>query len=296
MNVRRLLFIINPGSGIWSPNHIPNLVNERFPKTEFTCDIRFTTARGDAETWSRQAVSDNYDAVIVAGGDGTVNECAAGLVHKNTAIGIIPTGSGNGFARHVGIPPRAAAKALDIVRRFNVQQVDTATLNGRLFLSNAGCGFIANVATAFARGKSKRMRGFTGYTWFTLREYAAFKETFVRITADGVDYSGDYFAVNICNTNQFGYNARVAPAADVKDGLLELVLIEKQAKWKYPLMLLPLFTGSFHKVRGIKTICCKPIELLAHETAQFQIDGDPVELNGLVTAEVQAGSLKLLVP
>lgn len=294
--MRRLLFIINPGSGIWSSDHIPNLVARLFPKTDFTCDIRFTTARGDAETWSRAAAADNLDAVIVAGGDGTVNECAAGLLRTNTTMGIIPTGSGNGFARHLRIPPRAPTNALEIVKRFKVTSVDTGTLNGKLFLSNAGCGFIANVANAFARGKTKRMRGFTGYTWFTLREYMSFVETHVKVTADGVDYSGDYFAVNICNTNQFGYNAKVAPAADVKDGLLELVLVEKQAKWKYPLMLLPLFTGRFHQAQGIKTICCKRVELKASSTAQFHIDGDPVALNGLVTAEVQSGSLKLLVP
>ena len=293
--MRRLLFIINPHSGIWSPARIPNLVGRLFPRTDFDCDIRFTTARGDAERWSKQAADQNLDAVIVAGGDGTVNECAAGLLRSNTAMGIIPTGSGNGFARHANIP-RVPAKALEVVKAFNAVQVDTGTLNGKLFLSNAGCGFIANVANAFTQGKTKRMRGFTGYTWFTLRAYASFKETNVTIVADGVDHSGEYFAVNICNTTQFGYNAKVAPEADVQDGLLQLVLIEKKAKWKYPFMLLPLFTGTFHKVKGIKTICATRIDITADSTAQFQIDGDPVALSGLVTAQVQPASLKLLVP
>lgn len=295
MKRKKLLFIVNPGSGKFSRHKISDSVVKVFPGNEFETQINITGKHGDATRWSKEAVN-TFDAVIAAGGDGTVNECASGLLHSDTALGIIPIGSGNGFARHIHIAPHRIEAALYTIRGFNAQVVDTGSINGKLFLSNAGCGFIANVADAFTRSKSKSMRGFTGYSIHTLSQYLIFTESFVQLTADGIEYDNVYFAVNICNTSQFGYNARVAPTADIKDGYLELVLVQKKAKWKYPLLLWPLFTNRFHKTRGIHTIKCRSVELSTSHPALFHIDGDPVILSGKITATLNPSSLRVIVP
>lgn len=293
---KRLLFIVNPRSGITNLRGLPQLINTYFEKQVFDVEIRETRKSGDASEWSQHASGEKFDAIIAVGGDGTVNECASGVVESQTALGIIPSGSGNGFARHLGIAPHDITNALKTIAAGKTMFVDTARLNGKLFLSNAGCGFVAEVAGSFAKGPKKWMRGFTGYAWFTLQRFGFFKEQYVTIIADGINYSGTYFAVNICNASQFGYGARIAPAADLQDGMLELVLIHKQPKWKYPLMLYPLFRSNIHNTPGVQTILCSHVELRMDATAQFQIDGEPLWISNNVQASVLPRTLKVIVP
>ena len=101
---KRIIFIVNPISGTASKEHIPEQIAEVMDAERFDCEVRFTEYRGHAAEIAREAAKDSVDVVVAVGGDGTVNEVARSLVHTDTALGVIPCGSGNGLARHLCSP------------------------------------------------------------------------------------------------------------------------------------------------------------------------------------------------
>ena len=117
---KSITFIINPISGTQNKDHIPSLIDELLDKTRFDYDVRLTEYRGHAAELTRQCAAEGRDIVVAVGGDGTVNEVARSLTHTQTALGVIPCGSGNGLARHLCLP-MDTAKALQIINHCQIE-------------------------------------------------------------------------------------------------------------------------------------------------------------------------------
>ena len=144
-----LLFIINPISGIGKQKNIEELIREFTDTSIFDYTVKFTKGPGHGTELANEAVASGVDVVVAIGGDGTVNEIGQALVGSEIALGIIPTGSGNGLARHLKIP-FSFEKAIDVINHCKIRKIDTATINGQIFLSIAGVGYDAFVAKKFA--------------------------------------------------------------------------------------------------------------------------------------------------
>ncbi len=164
---RRLLLIINPISGLGSKETFEPLVRKTLEPIGYEVKTVYTCARGDATRLARQAVKEGYYGVLAAGGDGTVNETARALCHTDTILGIIPCGSGNGLARHLGIPIDPAS-AVRIIAEGHVTESDFGAVNGRPFFCTFGVGFDAAVSSNFAR---QHRRGPLTYIRSTIAEY-----------------------------------------------------------------------------------------------------------------------------
>lgn len=145
MEQKRLLLIVNPISGTRDKDKLVPQLEAKLSEKNFKVETRFTKARGDAYDFTKQAVSDGCDVVVACGGDGTVNEVASALCGTNIPMAIIPSGSGNGLARHIGLTIDELA-AVDIIDFENVCDCDYGEVNGDRFFCTFGTGFDAAVA------------------------------------------------------------------------------------------------------------------------------------------------------
>ena len=254
-------------------------------------NIVFTEYAGHATELAHQYARMGFDAVVAVGGDGTVNEVARGLKDTKTALGILPMGSGNGFARHLNIPIRPQ-KALEMINHSEPINVDYGLANGRLFVSTCGTGFDAVVADNFA-GSNKR--GFMTYLQNTLKVAFSYQPQTYHIVGDGLDVTHKAFLITFANANQWGYEAMIAPKASVQDGKMDIMLMSSHAILGSASLALRLFTGSIDNSYFMDTIRAKEITLEREEVAPFHIDGDPVEMDKDIHIKIVADGLKVLV-
>jgi YegS/Rv2252/BmrU family lipid kinase len=188
-----------------------------------------------ASQLTKQAVTEGADKIIAIGGDGTINEVASSLLYSSIPLGIIPMGSGNGLARHLGIP-LSFTKALD--RAINGQQItiDAGKWNDRPFFCTAGLGFDAYVASHFAsRGK----RGFLNYIYSSLVLLFKYKPISIK-------EFGPVFSFTVANANQFGNNAYISPNSDLQDGLLEVIRVKPSNLFHIIFLGISLFSKKLH--------------------------------------------------
>ena len=133
---KRVLYIINPISGVGKQKIIEQLLLKHNNNDNIDYTIRYTEFAGHGTAISKEE-STNYNAIIAVGGDGSINEIAKSLINPDTAFGMIPTGSGNGFARHLEIPLKLA-NAIQVINDFKTVKIDTASINDNYFVNVAG--------------------------------------------------------------------------------------------------------------------------------------------------------------
>lgn len=293
--MKNIAFIINPISGSKETQNakrkLPKLIMQTLDMEQWLPNIVFTEYAGHATELAHQYARMGFDAVVAVGGDGTVNEVARGLRDTNTALGILPMGSGNGFARHLNIPIRPQ-KALEMINHSEPINVDYGLANGRLFVSTCGTGFDAVVADNFA-GSNKR--GFMTYLQNTLKVAFSYQPQTYHIVGDGLDVTHKAFLITFANANQWGYEAMIAPKASVQDGKMDIMLMSSHAILGSASLALRLFTGSIDNSYFMDTIRAKEITLEREEVAPFHIDGDPVEMDKDIHIKIVADGLKVLV-
>ena len=293
--MKNIAFIINPISGAKETQNakrkLPKLIMQTLDMEQWLPNIVFTEYAGHATELAHQYARMGFDAVVAVGGDGTVNEVARGLKDTKTALGILPMGSGNGFARHLNIPIRPQ-KALEMINHSEPINVDYGLANGRLFVSTCGTGFDAVVADNFA-GSNKR--GFMTYLQNTLKVAFSYQPQTYHIVGDDLDVTHKAFLITFANANQWGYEAMIAPKASVQDGKMDIMLMSSHAILGSASLALRLFTGSIDNSYFMDTIRAKEITLEREEVAPFHIDGDPVEMDKDIHIKIVADGLKVLV-
>lgn len=302
--MKNIAFIINPVSGSKetqsAKRKLPKLIMQTLDAEQWLPNIAFTEYAGHATEMARQYARMGFDAVVSVGGDGTVNEVAKGLVaagchhasnSPQTALGIIPMGSGNGFARHLNIPIRPQ-KALEMMNHSEPIRVDYGLANGRMFVSTCGTGFDAVVADHFA---ASNKRGFSAYMQNILHEVFAYSPQTYHIMGDGLDVTHKAFLITFANANQWGYEALIAPKASVQDGKMDIMLMSSHAILGSASLALRLFAGSIDDSHFMDTIRAKEVTLERETGGPFHIDGDPVEMEKDIHLKIVPDGLSVLV-
>ncbi|MBP3550017.1 MAG: diacylglycerol kinase family lipid kinase [Alistipes sp.] len=272
-----MLFIINPISGKGKKAKIVQRLLAKGYK------VVYTEYAGHAEVLAREATD---DIVVAVGGDGTVNEVARGIVGTEKILGIIPCGSGDGLARHLGLSHNIR-KAIQTIEQGECKRMDTAEINGRPFFSVCGVGFDAVVSERFAKSGK---RGVANYIKLGLNTWRNYSPEHYTITIDGEEHQTDSLLITIGNSNQWGNNAKIAPLASCFDGLLEVTTVEKFSFWELPLMAFRLMTGTLHKSRKIACYRGKDIyinraaEGVAHADGDWFIDSERLHIKILPSA------------
>ena len=293
--MKNIAFIINPISGGKETQNakrkVPKLIMQTLDAAQWLPNIVFTERPGHATELSHQFARMGFDAVVAVGGDGTVHEVACGLRDTQTALGIIPMGSGNGFARHLNIPIRPI-KAIEMINHSEPISVDYGTANGRMFVSTCGTGFDALVADNFA-GSSKR--GFMTYVQNVLKEAFTYQPQTYHLVGDGLDVTHKAFLITFANANQWGNDALIAPKASVQDGKMDIMLMSSHAILGSASLALRLFTGSIDDSHFMDTLRAQEVTLVRESAAPFHIDGDPVEIEKDIHIKIIEDGLRVLV-
>jgi YegS/Rv2252/BmrU family lipid kinase len=282
----KIRFIINPISGTGKQKGIENYIAKHLDNYE----IFYTKKAGDACQLSKEAVVDNIDAVIAVGGDGTINECLTGLVDTNTALGVIPCGSGNGFAYHIGMK-RKIEQAIIQLKDTKIETIDSCTANGAPFVNVSGIGFDAHIANLFA---ALKVRGLINYLKVILKELS-YKPQEYTIQYKCIEKKVTAYMISCFNASQYGNNARILPMADIKDGLIDFVIVNNFPRWKIPFFLLKVATGKAHLSKYVEIIKCRQMQISAKNTL-LHLDGEPYKTSNPVEIKVIPKSLKILMP
>lgn len=282
----KIRFIINPIAGTGKQKGIEDYISENFKNA----DIKYTQKSEDATTLSKEAVNNNFDAVIAIGGDGTINECLKGLVNSNTALGVIPCGSGNGFAYHLGMSS-SIKEAISQLKDITIQTIDTCTTNNMPFMNVSGIGFDAHIANLFSNIKT---RGFMSYIKLVINELNYQPQEY-SITYNNNTRNVSAYMISFANASQYGNNAKISPKSDIKDGLIDFVIVKVFPKWKIPLFLLKLMNGKLHHSNYVEIIKSNYMQIHTNSNL-IHLDGEPKEINTPIEIKLLPSSLKILKP
>lgn len=269
---KRIVFVVNPISGTQGKRAILKWIDERLDRSMYDYVVVKTQYAGHAVKIAAAAAEENVDIVVAIGGDGTINEIARSLVHTNTALGIIPCGSGNGLARHLGIPmdPKAA---IDVINKGESLCMDYGKVNKIPFFCTCGVGFDAFVSLKFAAAGK---RGPLTYLENTLHESLTYEpETYEIENEEGtVKYKA--FLIACANASQYGNNAFIAPQASLTDGLMDVTILEPFTVLDVPSLSFQLFNKTIDQNSRIKTLRAKKIKIHRTKPGVMHFDGDPV--------------------
>ncbi len=289
--MKNIAFIINPIAGTINKRKLPKVIEKELDANKWATDIVFTEYKGHATELAAQYARLGFDAVVAVGGDGTVSEVAAGLRDTNTALGIIPIGSGNGLARHLNIPLRVP-RAIKMLNHCEPIQIDYGMVGERPFFATCGCGFDAQISESFAAASK---RGLKTYVEEIVKNLFTFEPEHYHLTGEGVDLETDAFLITFANANQWGNAAQIAPNASLQDGLLDVVIVSRFPMIAAPSLALQLFTKTIDKDVFINTIRTKDITLRREKASAFHCDGDPAEAGKEIHIHVVEDGLNVLV-
>ena len=267
---KKIVFIVNPISGDTQKLRIVEQIHAVL-NDKIDYDIQYTEYARHAIDLAKKAIQNKADAVIAVGGDGTVNEVGSALINSEAALGDVPSGSGNGFARHLKIPMDIKS-ALHRILEFNIIQIDTGSVNSKPFLATTGTGFDSHVAHKFADfGK----RGILSYMQISTSEYLNYKAKDYEIYVDNQKIENKAFLIVVANSSQYGNNAWIAPNASLTDGLFNIGILEKFPAALLPDILLRLFNKTIEKSKYYHSITGK--EVIIKQVDDYHIDGEPMK-------------------
>lgn len=278
-----MIFILNPISGNGRKNAIIAHLEKNGHKV-----VR-TEYAGHAEIIARETES---DIVVAVGGDGTVNEVARGIAGTHKTLGIIPCGSGDGLALHLGIS-RNYRTALKTVLAGRTVSMDAATINGRPFFSVCGIGFDAVVSERFAKSGKRGLLSYIEQGLKTWREYAPDKYI---IRIDGQEWTNDAALITVGNSNQWGNGAKITPHADISDGLLDVTIVDMFNAIEMPELARLLMTGHLDNYSKVHCYKGKNISIIRSATGPAHADGDWFVTGETIDISINPHALKVIVP
>ena len=288
---KKAVFIINLISGTSDKAAIPGLIDQYLDKTQFEYEIAVTQYAGHASEIAAKAKDDGVDVVVAIGGDGTVNEVARAIVHSSTALGIIPCGSGNGLARHLLLPLNVR-KAIEVINRCEIRQLDYGIINDYPFFCTCGMGFDAFVSMKFAEAGK---RGPITYVENVLREGLKYKPETYTIEDENGTLQYKAFLISCANASQYGNNAYIAPQASMSDGLMDVIIMEPFDVFEAPQISIEMFSKTLDKNSKIKTFRTRHLHIHRDKPGVIHYDGDPVMTGADIDVELKPKGINIIV-
>lgn len=236
---RKLFYIINPIAGNGSRGSLRKQIEERTRKAGYDFECRDSAIDGNYDLIAHAIQSKGFTDIIIAGGDGTINQVVGALRYLELPFGIIPCGSGNGLARCAGLSTDPQ-EALDTIFSGSAMRTDGYTVNGNFACELTGLGFDGAVAHAYAQSAT---RGLNTYIRHAIKQFASAPSYRFIVRLFGQALSLDAYMITVANANQFGNKVTIAPYASLSDGLLDVIIVKKQHK-------LPLLWRAYQQLSG----------------------------------------------
>ncbi len=276
MNENKWVFIINPVAGNGYALSLVNKIEEMISKHNLEAELVFTAKKGHATTLSKQYADKGFKYIIGVGGDGTINEIAAPLIHnKNIITGLIAGGTGNDFIQITGFPARFEEKDWEMFFKLNTMPMDVGQCNGKIFLNGMGLGFDAQVAAEnYTEPGEVKRGGKNKYIWHILKTLLFFKEKRMTVISEGKKSETDCFINTIAIGRRFAGGFFLTPEAVANDGLLDVCSI-KRLSLPQRLKILPKVPKGTHindeKVNYYRT---EKLSLEFPAEVPFHVDGE----------------------
>jgi diacylglycerol kinase (ATP) len=293
---QKVVVIINPISGAGRRRDLARLRAEHaaalVEQRQLNAEVFVTERPGHARELAQAARRRGATLFVAWGGDGTVNEVGSALIESEASLAIVPTGSGNGLARELGISLDPAA-AFQTMFEGRSRLIDAGELDGHLFFNIAGFGLDAQVARRFAEGGLQR-RGFVRYLELAAREVMSFVPLEYAVSADGHHLVVRPLLIAIANARQYGNGALIAPGAELDDGKLDIVVVDNRPVWQVLMQAPKLFAGTVAQVPGVSTTRATSVAISADAALVYHIDGEPYVGGHLVKASVHPRALRVM--
>jgi YegS/Rv2252/BmrU family lipid kinase len=288
----KLSVIVNPAAGGGRAGRALDGVQASLQRLGLEHRVHTTRSLDHARVLARSAAAAGETAVAF-GGDGLIGAVAGALRDSDGLLGVLPGGRGNDFARALGVPldPRAAC---DVLATGTIRSLDLGEVNGRTFVGIASCGIDAD-ANRIAN-RSRCVRGNLVYSYAALRALAQWRAAAFTITLDGGrPHTITGYTIAVANSSSYGGGMRLAPAARLDDGLLEIVVIAQMTKLRVVRLLPTVFWGGHVNHAGVEVLQCRRIEIAASRRLEVYADGDPIaDLPATVCA--LPGAVRTVVP
>lgn len=287
--MKRITLIINPISGGKDKNEVLAAVCRHLDLSDCSYEVLTTREAGDATRWARESRS---DFVVAVGGDGTVSEVARGLLGTEKALGIIPCGSGDGLALHLGIS-RDPVRAARTLNEACIAKMDVGLMDGKPFFCTAGVGLDAAVSLDFARSGKRGLNTYITTAW---EDWKRRDPDHYVVETDRWTWAGEALFVTVGNANQWGNEARIAPKASLCDGMLDVTVVQPFSTWEIPDLAARLMAGKADTSRHVLTMRSTHIHIHRDHPGPAHYDGDPFEAGTDMDLSIQPGALRVVVP
>lgn len=287
-----ICFIVNPKAGAQMKSRIKELLDQHLNHRKFTYGIKYTLKPGHGTELAQDAVKEGYKIVVAVGGDGSINEVAKGLIGTDVQLGILPAGSGNGLAMHLGFG-RNLSKAISLLNLAKPMPIDIGYLNGQPFLNVAGIGFDGLVSNMMKRSHT---RGFVPYLLNSIKAGLTYSPKICKITLPDRTIEERCLAVVVANGPMYGYNFTVAPDAKLADGLFSVVLLKDAPKWQYFAAVPSIVNGKFYEEEFVEHYVAKELSISSEGQNFVHMDGEGFELEDPLNFSILPNAIEVLVP
>ncbi|MBQ9193043.1 MAG: diacylglycerol kinase family lipid kinase [Bacteroidales bacterium] len=287
--MKRITFIVNPVSGGKDKSSVLAAVGRHMDLSLYSYEVLQTSRAGEAEEMARDSRS---DIVVAVGGDGTVSEVGKGLLGSEKALGIIPCGSGDGLALHLGIS-RDPVRAVKTLNAGCIERMDVGMVGERPFFCTAGMGLDAAVSLDFAQSEKRGLNTYITTAWEDWKHRRP--ERYI-VEMDTETWAGDTLFVTVGNANQWGNEARIAPHASLCDGLLDITVVQPFMTVEIPDLAARLMAGKADTSRHVRTFRSTQVRIRREHPGPAHYDGDPFEAGTDLRFSLRPGALRVVVP
>jgi YegS/Rv2252/BmrU family lipid kinase len=308
MNQDRWFIVLNPKAGGGKGQRSKPKLIQAFHNCSINYFLYETNCAGDAIQVVKQAITDGYRKFCVAGGDGTLNEVATGILGQTSvnstemSIGVIPVGTGNDWRRTYGISNDVDA-AVATISKGKTQLQDAGKIEYHKneetryswFVNIAGCGFDAQVTFAANRAKENGHSGVLTYIGKLISTLYVYKEPEVKIWLDDRAFEVELFSILAGICKFAGNNMKLVPDAIPNDGLFDITLASKISKLKVIANLPKLFNGDFVKLKEVQQFRCSKVRIESHPTIHLQADGESI-CETPIQFEIIPNAIRIVVP
>ena len=291
----RILIIANSDVGINKEKKaVIEKISSAVKDRDGSVDITYSMKPGMGKKYSSMAAFEGYNTVFAAGGDGTVNDVASGLVGRDIPLGIIPLGTGNGFARGLNIPLDEKGYT-EVLLKNKTMKIDTGKISSRYFFATCGIGYDANIAHDFNK-PHKLDRMVPTYFYFALKNYILTRQENVTLIIDGKEFKRKIFGLTLANTSQYGSGAIIAPHADPASGVLIAAFFPRINIFKSIQAIIKLFNGTVNEIKELEFIEFKTLKIKREKPGLFHADGEDYKGDATLNISVLPASLNVIVP
>ncbi len=293
-----LQVILNPTAGGGRASRAIPALQTALEAKKLEYNLFLTDKAGAARDFTRNLPGN--DPIVVVGGDGTLHEVIASLLeqtnHSDRAVGVIPLGTGDDFARGAKIPLNNLEAAVNIIASGKLEVLDAGRIGSKAFINGFGSGFDALIARE-VRNAPKFLPGSMRYLWAILAELSKLSPRPAKVMADGVVvHDGAALLIAVMNLIGYGGGLKIAPNSDPKDGWLEVVMAGRFGKMGVLGILPKLQKGAHLGHPEVKVVRAKEVRIEWQKPVAAHVDGELLEMGTVFEASVLPGAIKFFMP